>query len=138
MKENDYYGHYKAFVNELKSRPEHTLQAYCQEKGIICRRLYDWMRRHHISLKKLYQTYRPKPEESVYTSENPNRIEFREVTPVQVGKRQYRQSEAIAAIAGVCVSLPSGITVSLGECSVEALSRLIVGLTGKEESDVLS
>lgn len=137
MKENDYYGHYKAFVKELKGRPDHTLQVYCQEKGIVWRRLYDWMRRHHISLKKLYQTYRPKSEESVCSVENPKDIEFREVNPAQVRKRQYRQSEAISAIAGVCVSLPSGITVNLGECSVAVLSRLIVGLTGKEGSDVL-
>lgn len=138
MKENDYYGHYKAFVKELKSRPDLTLQVYCQEKGIVWRRLYDWMRRHHISLKELYQTYRPKSEESVCTVENPKDIEFREVIPVQARKRQYRQSEAIASIAGVCVSLPSGITVNLGECSVAVLSRLIVGLTGKEVGDVLS
>lgn len=138
MKENDYYGHYNAFVKELKSRPDHTLQVYCQEKGIVWRRLYDWMRRHHISLKKLYQTYRPKSEESVCSVENTKDIEFREVIPIQVRKRQYRQSEAIASIAGVCVSLPSGITVNLGECSVAVLSRLIVGLTGKEGSDVLS
>lgn len=115
-----------------------VLQVYCQEKGIVWRRLYDWMRRHHISLKKLYQTYRPKSEESVCSVENPKDIEFREVIPIQVRKRQYRQSEAIASIAGVCVSLPSGITVNLGECSVAVLSRLIVGLTGKEGSDVLS
>ncbi len=30
MKENDYYGHYKAFVNELKHNPGQTLQIYCR------------------------------------------------------------------------------------------------------------
>lgn len=58
MKENDYYGYYKAFVNELKHNPEQTLQIYCRAHGVVWRRLYDWMRRHHISLKTIYQTYR--------------------------------------------------------------------------------
>lgn len=58
MKENDYYGHYKAFVNELKHNPGQTLQIYCREHCVVWRRLYDWMRRHHISLKRIYQTYR--------------------------------------------------------------------------------
>lgn len=45
MRENDYYGHYKAFVEELKQNPEQTLQVYCREHGVVWRRLYDWMRR---------------------------------------------------------------------------------------------
>lgn len=35
MKENDYYGHYKAFVNELKHNPGQTLQIYCREHGVV-------------------------------------------------------------------------------------------------------
>ena len=58
MKENDYYGHYKTFINELKQNPEQTLQVYCRDHGVVWRRLYDWMRRHHISLKRIYLAYR--------------------------------------------------------------------------------
>ncbi len=37
MKENDYYGHYKAFVKELNSKPDQTLQIYCRENGVVWR-----------------------------------------------------------------------------------------------------
>lgn len=49
MKENDYYGHYKAFVEDLSHNPDQTLKTYCQNNGVVWRRLYDWMHRHNIS-----------------------------------------------------------------------------------------
>ncbi|MDE6449791.1 MAG: hypothetical protein K2L41_06885 [Muribaculaceae bacterium] len=36
MKENGYYGRYKAFVKELNSKPDQTLQIYCRENGVSC------------------------------------------------------------------------------------------------------
>ncbi|WP_289766768.1 hypothetical protein, partial [Bacteroides acidifaciens] len=72
-------GHYKAFVKELNSKPDQTLQIYCRENGVVWRRLYDWMRRHHISLKKLYQTYRAEPKTAVRMTDNADNIEFREL-----------------------------------------------------------
>ena len=64
MKENDYYGHYKAFVKELSRKPDLTLQVYCRKNSVVWRRLYDWMRRHHISLKRLYHTYRTESKDN--------------------------------------------------------------------------
>ncbi|MDE6177060.1 MAG: hypothetical protein K2F71_05910 [Paramuribaculum sp.] len=40
MKENDYYGHYKAFVKELSRKPDLTLQVYCQMNSVVWRRLF--------------------------------------------------------------------------------------------------
>lgn len=138
MKENDYYGHYKAFVKELCRNRDQTLQVYCRENGVVWRRLYDWMRRHHISLKKLYQTYRTESKETTTAPPVPGGIDFRELVPAQSGAVRTAPPEDSATISGVCFSLPSGITVSLGECSVAVLSGLIAGLAGKEVSDVLA
>lgn len=137
MKENDYYGHYKVFVKELSRNPDQTLQAYCLENGVVWRRLYDWMRRHHISLKRLYQTYRTESKDTAAAC-CPSGIGFRELIPGESQARQSGLSGGNFVISGVCVSLPSGITVSLGECSVAVLSRLIAGLAGKEVPHVLA
>ncbi len=53
----DYYHHYQSFVRKLRAYPYLRLQAYCESNEVPWRRLYDWMRRNHISLKQLYQTY---------------------------------------------------------------------------------
>lgn len=137
MKGNDYYGHYKAFVKELGSKPGQTLQVYCRENGVVWRRLYDWMRRHHISLKKLYQTYHTEPEASVHPAGNTEGIEFRELIPGHANAGQSGLCGDTGVINGVCLRLPSGIMISLEECSVTVLSRLIAGLVGKEVTDVL-
>lgn len=138
MKENDYYGHYKAFVKELSRKPDQTLQVYCQENGVVWRRLYDWMRRHHISLKRLYQTYRPESNGNATATCIQGDVDFRELIPVKSMAGGTALPEDISSINGVCVNLPSGITVSLGECSVTVLSQLIAGLAGKEVPCVLS
>jgi len=138
MKESDYYGHYKAFVKELNSKPGQTLQIYCRENGVVWRRLYDWMRRHHISLKKLYQTYRSEPKTAVRLTDNADNIEFRELIQGRVNAGQSCLCGDVNVIKGVCLKLPSGITVSLEDCGVEVLSRLIAGLAGREVADVLS
>lgn len=53
----DYYHYYQNFVRELQSNPDLKLQTYCESQDIMFRRLYDWMRRNHISLRQLYKTY---------------------------------------------------------------------------------
>lgn len=136
MKENDYPGHYKAFVKELSQKPGQTLQNYCQENGVVWRRLYDWMRRNHISLRWLYQTYRVKSEVSAFAADGSAGIEFMEIVPGCGGIG--RAGVSGDAVTGVRVSLPSGITVSLGECNVQALARLINCIAGKGVPDVLA
>lgn len=84
MKENDYYGHYNAFVNELKHNPGQTLQIYCRDHGVVWRRLYDWMRRHHISLRTIYQTYRGDTADGGLDTFDCSPAEFREQIPKQI------------------------------------------------------
>ncbi len=52
MKENDYYGHYKAFVKELNSKPDQTLQIYCRRWCGVAPSVY-WMRGITLSLKTI-------------------------------------------------------------------------------------
>lgn len=138
MKENDYYGHYKAFVRELRENPEQTLQIYCREHGVVWRRLYDWMRRHHISLKRIYQTYRADSPDAVPDQIDGGQVEFKELIPGRGTGTEEGGQPAERVAGGIRIDLPSGISISLGECSVSVLSRLIAGLTGKEVSDVLA
>lgn len=138
MKENDYYGHYKAFVEELKQNPEQTLQVYCREHGVVWRRLYDWMRRHHISLKKIYQTYRQDSAATSAALTYNNPVDFRELIPVQGGVRGKGRLSADVISGGIRIDLRSGISISIGECSVPVLAGIINSLAGKEGRDVLA
>lgn len=138
MKENDYYGHYKAFVKELKQNPERTLQIYCREHGVIWRRQYDWMRRNHISLKRLYRTYRKTTPAAGQDTIGGDPVEFLELIP---GERTGKVKGGLSAdgmAGGIRIELPSGISISLEECSVPVLTRIITGLTGKEVRGVLA
>lgn len=138
MKENDYYGHYKAFVNELRHNPEQTLQIYCREHGVVWRRLYDWMRRHHISLKIIYQTYRGNSCDASQDAINGGCVEFRELIPNQKRDRGKEWPSADRTAGGIRIDLPSGISISIGECRVPVLTSIINRLTGKEAADVLA
>lgn len=138
MKENDYYGHYKAFVNELRHNPEQTLQIYCREHGVVWRRLYDWMRRHHISLKIIYQTYRGDRADADPDTSDCRPAEFRELIPKQNTDREKGWSSADGTAMGIRIDLPSGISISLGDCSVPVLIGIINSLAGKEVSDVFA
>lgn len=138
MKENDYYGHYKAFVNKLKHNPGQTLQIYCRDHGVVWRRLYDWMRRHHISLKIIYQTYRGDTAGAGRDTFDCSAAEFRELIPKQKTGSGKGWSPADRTAGGVRIDLPTGISISLEECSVQLLTGIINGLTGKEARNVLA
>lgn len=139
MKKNDYNAHYEAFIKELEQNPDQTIQKYCLDHGIVWRRLYDWMRRRQISLKDIYQICR----EGHSASASKNRIgrgsvKFKELVPKQEKDAGKGRMSAQDIAGRVRIDLPSGISISLEECSVGALSRLIVGMSGKEVTDVLA
>ncbi len=136
MKENDYYGHYKAFVNELRQNPGQTLQIYCREHGVVWRRLYDWMRRHHISLKIIYKTYRGGTADAYADKIGCSPVEFCELVPEQGPDRRKEWSPAEGKGGGIRIDLPSGISISLEACSVPVLTGIINSLAGKEAHDV--
>lgn len=138
MKENDYYGHYKAFVNELKQNPEQTLQVYCRDHGVVWRRLYDWMRRHHISLKRIYQTYRENAQAAGRDMIEDRPVEFSELISGEDTGKVKGGLSAGGMAGGIRIDLPSGISISIGECSVPVLTGIINSLAGKGVRDVLA
>lgn len=133
----DYYHHYQSFVRELRANPNLRLQAYCESNNVAWRRLYDWMRRNHISLKRLYHEYGDGLDQKecrlpeAITADSP---EFVEVSP---------SGTCVPGVNGVSVervlmTLPSGVTVEMSRCPVEALCVLVGQCMGKGVTDVRS
>ncbi len=131
----DYYHHYQSFVRALRANPNLRLQAYCESNEVAWRRLYDWMRRNHISLKRLYREYGNSidQEECRFAAAVPAGMpEFVEVRP---------SGTCVSGVHGMSVArvrmtLPSGVTVDMSQCPVEALSMLVEQCMGKEVADV--
>lgn len=105
---------------------------------VLWRRLYDWMRRHHISLKKIYQTYRGNTNDAGPATFDCVPAEFRELIPKRKTDRGKGWSSADGTGGRIRIDLPSGISISLEECSVAVLTGIINSLTGKEARDVLA
>lgn len=128
----DYYHHYQCFVKELSADPALKLQTYCGRRDILWRRLYDWMRRNHISLRQLYNTYgRPKvgKDEAVGEKET---LEFTELKVTHGAGA----AETLSTVERVRLSLPSGAVVELGGCPTSVLEMLVDLCMGKEMHDV--
>lgn len=101
------------------------------------RRLYDWMRRNHISLKQLYHEYGngiDQKECRLPEAITADRPEFVEVRPSGAG---VSRGEGIS-VERVRMTLPSGVTVDMSQCPVEALTILVGQYMGKEVTDVRS
>lgn len=128
----DYYHHYQCFVKELSADPDLRLQTYCERRDIMWRRLYDWMRRNHISLRQLYNTYgRPQsgPDEVVLKKEQAQFTELKLVHNVGT-------AEGLPTVESVRMTLPSGVTVEMNRCPLSVLSMLVDRCVGKEVRDV--
>lgn len=128
----DYYHHYQCFVKELSADPDLRLQTYCERRDIMWRRLYDWMRRNHISLRQLYNTYgrlQSGPDDAVLKKEQAQFTELKFVHNVGA-------TEAFPAVGNVRMIFPSGVTVEMGGCPVRVLGMLVDRCMGKEVPDV--
>lgn len=128
----DYYHHYQGFVNELHSNPDLKLQAYCDSRDIMWRRLYDWMRRNHISLKQLYNTYgrhKTKTNEVAALKEQPMFSELKV-------RHETVSAYGLSAVERVRLTLPSGVVVDMEHCPSSVLSMLVAQCMGKEAGNV--
>lgn len=139
MKSNDYYGHYKAFVKALSENPDLRLQHYCKENDVIWRRLYDWMSRKHISLKRLYKTYGNNNWDSALSVDEDN-PQFCEIIPVRKisNIEPCAQDQDSGSVGMSRIMLPSGVVMELKDCPVSALAVLLNQCLGKEVDDVRS
>ena len=98
----DYYHHYQCFVKELSADPDLRLQTYCERRDIMWRRLYDWMRRNHISLRQLYSTYGRKQTDPDEAFEGKEGLQFAELKVV----RETGNAVSSSTVGGVRIVLP--------------------------------
>lgn len=123
----NYHKYYRGFCDRLRQDPTIKFSAYCDEVGVPWRRLYDWMKRRHISLKRLYAGYnQPVPEFEKSVVDNmsdtpafaPLKIESPAPKSVCTGGRDVR------------IKLPQGVCLEIGECDAEFLVRILGGPIG--------
>ena len=130
----DHYHHYQCFVRELITNPDLKLQTYCEWEEILWRRLYDWMRRNHISLRQLYSTYGRKQTDSDEAFVGKEGLQFTELKFI----RETGNAVSSSTVGGVRIVLPSGVVVELEGCSAPVLRMLVAQCMGKELRDVRS
>lgn len=141
MRPDDYYGHYKAFVKELSNNSGLTLQQYCSGHGIMWRRLYDWMRRRHISLKRLYATYKEKEDKILISANRETAPHFREILPERSAAHATSTNNPTNNMDSGIISLsrillPTGTVIEMKDCPVSSLSVLLSQCMGEEVPDV--
>ena len=128
----DYYHYYQNFVRELQSNPDLKLQTYCESQDIMFRRLYDWMRRNHISLRQLYKTYGRQQADMYGVPALKEQPEFSELKVLHKTASVHGES----VVESVRLTLPSGVIVDMSCCPSSVLSMLVVRCMGKEAGDV--
>lgn len=116
----DYYHYYQNFVRELQSNPDLKLQTYCESQDIMFRRLYDWMRRNHISLRQLYKTYGRQQADMYGVPALKEQPEFSELKVLHKTASVHGES----VVESVRLTLPSGVIVDMSCCPSSVLSML--------------
>lgn len=89
-------------------------------------------------MKRIYQTYRGESVDAGPDAVNDGSVEFRELIPRTVADMGKTGLSSPGMTGGIRIDLPSGISISLEECSVSVLTGIINSLTGKEAADVLA
>ena len=122
----DYQNYYLGFCERLKEDPTFKFSRYCEEVGAPCRRLYDWMKRRHISLRRLYEGH-DQPE-----SAREGDLRDSKVSPVfSPLKVECRQDTPGTTCRDLRIRLPHGASIEIGECGAEFLIRILGGPVGK-------
>lgn len=124
----NYHKHYRGFCDRLKADPTIKFSAYCDEVGVPWRRLYDWMKRRHISLKRLYAGYdQPVPEiEREIVGGIADTAAF---APLEIDSPAPKASGA--RCRDLRIRLPHGLCLEIGECDAEFLVDILGGPLGK-------
>lgn len=126
-KEVDYQWHYEEFVRRHGSDPSLRMSRYCDEAGIRRQRMYEWMTRRGLTLKRIYADA-AKPavpsktagETTVPSTGFPPLIITPPVTVTEDGPN----------LGMVRISLPNGVGIEMGQCSVNDLMVLTGGPLG--------
>lgn len=130
MTNHDYSKCFEAFRRALEVNPDLKLNEYCAGIGLPWRRLYDWMKRRHYSLKVIYKTAREKSGK-VTLPVPKDGMEFTEIHPCGTGNL----SEKVGRLR---LTLPSGVIVDMTDCPSSVLLMLVGQCMRKEVGDVRS
>lgn len=124
----NYHKHYRGFCERLKADPTIKFGAYCAEAGVPWRRLYDWMKRRHISLRRLYAGYdQPVPETEKTVVDSGSEAPL--FAPLET---DVSPSDAVnVTCRSLQIRLPNGVSLEIGECDAVFLTSLLGGPLGK-------
>ena len=122
----DYQKYYLGFRERLKEDPTFKFSRYCEEVGAPCRRLYDWMKRRHISLRRLYEGL-DQPG-SATEGDHRDSKDIPVFSPLRV---ESRKDTTGTTCRDLRIRLPHGACIEIGECGAEFLVRILGGPVGK-------
>lgn len=124
----NYQKHYRNFCIELHKNPDLKFSSYCEQAGVPWRRLYDWMARRKISLKRLYAGMgRDLTDELSSDAGEPA------CTPGFIPVKVEKPHKTSASTAGsICVSvlMPSGVRIELSGCTAGDIAVILGGPLG--------
>lgn len=122
----DYQKLYKGFCIRLKEDPNLKFSYYCKEVGVPWRRLYDWMSRRKISLKRLYAGV-GRDLGSEISDYGKSQQQEKTFIPVKVGKSPEMSSPVLSDSISVCVDLPSGANMKISGCNTRDVVAILGG-----------
>lgn len=126
---NSHEKNYKEFCTSLQADPSLTFSAYCRSVGANRCALYSWMKRRHISLKRLYRGVGRrigKEENAALEISHAQDPAFMPVSVISAYNAPVRDG----GIKGISISFKSGLIIRIEECSVHDLTVLLGGPAG--------
>lgn len=125
----DYQKLYRCFCKELQANPDLRFTRFCEQAGVPWRRLYDWMSRRKVSLKRLYAGVERDLPEDMPATPRPSRG-APPLIPLKIEKADPSNKAMLSDSISVSISLPTGVTVNLAGCSVHDLIAIMGGPLG--------
>lgn len=122
----DYQRLYRGFCSRLREDSNLKFSHYCREAGVPWRRLYDWMSRRKISLKRLYAGDGRDLETEIQECGD-SRQPGDAFIPLEVRKSPEVSIGVSADGMSVCVELPSGANMRISGCSVHDVVVMLGG-----------
>lgn len=124
-KEVDYQWHYDEFVRRHVSDRSLRMARYCDEAGIRRQRMYEWMTRRGLSLKRIYaDAVQAQPEVKADAPGPSSPFSPLHVSPAPA------LLQSGPGLGRIRITLPNGVGIEIGQCSVNDLMVLTGGPLG--------
>lgn len=123
-KEVDYQWHYDEFVRRHGSDRSLRMARYCDVAGIRRQRMYEWMTRRGLSLKRIYADAAKSADPSKTTVETT--VQSTGFQPLIITP-PVPEAEDSPNLGIVRITLPNGVGIEIGQCSVNDLMVLTGG-----------